>query len=370
VSQPQPIDDLIRRFVEGTAPQQVRAAAARGALPLPRTVLTQLFVLLLGDEVEQIRNDARNSLGNLSNEALQAILADPACAPVVLDHFAARALADESIAEQIVFHDATPDSALESLAAKGNAAIIDLILTNEERLLTSPRALNFLTHNSALRADQRARIMELVDTATRMQERAEAEAAEVEAEEDEYEDLPADPEEAARILEVDVGELLAASEIMGGEEFEQSEVAQVRSAYRRIVTLNAGQRAILAMKGGREERLILVRDTNKIVSLSVLRNPRLNDLEVERIAAMRNVSSDVLRAVGTNREWSKKYPVVLTLVKNPLTPPGVSTNFIPRLQNRDLKFLSTDKNVPEIIRRMSKKTLDMRTQKSSSGFRK
>ena len=61
------------------------------------------------------------------------------------------------------------------------------------------------------------------------------------------------------------------------------------------------------MKGGREERLILVRDTNKVVALSVLKNARLTEGEVEAIASMRNVSDEILRNVGINREWSKIY---------------------------------------------------------------
>ena len=124
------------------------------------------------------------------------------------------------------------------------------------------------------------------------------------------------------------------------------------------------------MKGGREERMILIRDTNKVVALSVLKNPRLPEGDVELISSMRNVTEDVLRGVGTNRDWTKNYAVVLNLVRNPRTPPGVSTNFISRLQNRDLKFLARDKNVPEIIRRMSKRTLDMRTQRAGSGRKK
>jgi hypothetical protein len=124
------------------------------------------------------------------------------------------------------------------------------------------------------------------------------------------------------------------------------------------------------MKGGREERAILIRDTNRIVALSVLKNGRITDGEVEHIAALRNVSQDVLRAIGSNREWAKNYTVVATLVRNPRTPPGISTNFISRLQNHDLKQLAKDKNVAELIRRMAKKTIDTRLQRTKSSFKR
>jgi hypothetical protein len=124
------------------------------------------------------------------------------------------------------------------------------------------------------------------------------------------------------------------------------------------------------MKGGREERIILVRDTNKVVSLSVLKNPRITEGEVEMIAATRNVSDEILRNVGINREWSKNYKIVCNLVRNPRTPPSISTNFVSRLNPKDLKNLGGDRNVPEIIRRMAKRTFELRPQKSEASFRK
>jgi hypothetical protein len=98
----------------------------------------------------------------------------------------------------------------------------------------------------------------------------------------------------------------------------------------------------------------------------VLRNPRINDQEIEGMARMRNVCDEVLRTIGTHREWIKNYTVVSSLVHNPKTPPGISTNFVPRLNNFDLKNLLRDKNVPEIIRKMAKRTYDMRTQPVSA----
>ncbi len=350
---------LVERILDGSAPLNVRAAAARGAVPLQRSELVRLFVRLSQDEDDSIRAAACASLADLEREVVREVLADADCAPEVLAHFAQQFTKDEAMAEAIVFHRALPSEALALFAAHGNARVIDLVLTNQERLLSTAGLLDKLSVNPALRADQRGMILELLDRFARIAAGEKRSAEEADA-------LEIDPDEAARILNVDVGELFAASEIADGEEFEHAEDPDIRSAYRKIVTLNTAQKAILAMKGGREERMILVRDTNKVVSMSVLKNPRLNLTDVEQISMLRNVSQEVLRGVGMNREWIKSYAVAKALVHNPRTPPGVATNFVSRLQNRDLKSLSRDHNVPELIRRMAKRTLTTRTQKTGT----
>jgi hypothetical protein len=364
VSEPATFDALLVRILEGRAPLPARQAAARGALPLPRAALVRLYIHLKNDDNEQVRQDAEASLSGLDVEALREVFDDPDCDASVLDFFAVRAARDEGLAERIAFHRAVPTSALETLAARGNAAVIELVLTNQERLLSQPELLDRVSTNPALRADQRGRILELLDRASREHERrlereSSAGAASTPV------DTP-DLEEAARLLEVDVGDLFAASEIMGGEELEQSEDPQLRSAYRRILTLNTAQKAILAMKGGREERMILVRDTSKIVSSAVLRNPRLTEEDVEAISRIRNVSGEILRQIGQSREWNKHHGVVVALVQNPRTPQGVTTNFVPRLRNQELKKLQANHDVPELIRRMAKRTLLTRTQQSGT----
>jgi hypothetical protein len=70
---------------------------------------------------------------------------------------------------------------------------------------------------------------------------------------------------------------------------------------------------------------------------------------------MKNVSDEVLRRIGTNRDWTKKYTVINSLVKNPRTPLPIAMGFISRLQPRDLKAISVDRNVPEAIRRSAQR---------------
>jgi hypothetical protein len=254
-----------------------------------------------------------------------------------------------------VFHPAVPLDALVLLAASGTADVIDLVLTNEQLVLARPAVIDAVLGNPALRPDQRGRLLEVLERIAKRKDREPEPGAIADSE-------AASLEEAARLLDVDVGELLSTSEILGGEEFATSEDQVVRTTYAKILLLNTAQKAILAMKGGREERLILVRDSNRSVALAVLRNGRITDQEIESMARMRNVVEEVLRQIGGNREWTKSYAVIVSLVTNPRTPPGVTTNFVSRLTNNDLKLITKNRDVPELIRRMAKRVLDTRQQ--------
>jgi hypothetical protein len=127
------------------------------------------------------------------------------------------------------------------------------------------------------------------------------------------------------------------------------------STLQRIAGLSVAKRISVAMKGTREERAILIRDPNRIVTSAVLSSPKMTDTEIAGIARMANVSEDVLRTIAHNRAWLKNYSVALSLVKNPKTPVALSMNLMARLNDRDLRMLSTDRNVPDTLRVTARK---------------
>jgi hypothetical protein len=129
------------------------------------------------------------------------------------------------------------------------------------------------------------------------------------------------------------------------------------SALQRISAMNVAQRLALAMKGSREERAILIRDPNKIVGAAVLSSPKLTETEVESIAKMATISEELLRIIAHTRAWMKNYQVVLALAKNPKTPVALSMNLLSRLTERDLRMLSSDRNVPDILRLTARKKI-------------
>jgi hypothetical protein len=123
-----------------------------------------------------------------------------------------------------------------------------------------------------------------------------------------------------------------------------------KSAMQRLSEMSVPQKMSRATKGTREERAILIRDPNKLISVAVLSSPKLTDSEVEAIAKMSSVSEEILRIVSTNRNWMKSYVVVSALARNPKTPLAISMNLLQRLNEKDLKTLSTNRNIPAVLR--------------------
>jgi hypothetical protein len=133
--------------------------------------------------------------------------------------------------------------------------------------------------------------------------------------------------------------------------------AEKESTLTKLSRMTIAQRMGLAMKGSREERAILIRDPNKIVSVAVLSSPKVTEQEIESFAKMANVSDEILRIIGTTRAWSKSYTVALSLAKNPKTPVAISMNILARLNEKDLRGISSDRNVPEVLRITARKKI-------------
>jgi hypothetical protein len=123
----------------------------------------------------------------------------------------------------------------------------------------------------------------------------------------------------------------------------------------RLGSMTVPEKVKCAMKGTREMRAILIRDPNRMVSSAVLSCPKVNEAEVEAFAKMGNVSEDILRSIAQTRAWTKNYAVCLALVKNSKTPVALTMNLLQRLNETDVRKLSTDRNVPEALRLAARK---------------
>ena len=140
------------------------------------------------------------------------------------------------------------------------------------------------------------------------------------------------------------------------------------SALQKISQLDVKGRIQMAMKGTKEERSILIRDSTKLVALAVLESPKISDGEVEKFASQKNVLEAVLRQIPMKRRFMKNYSVVRNLVANPRTPLDVSLGLMKNLLVADLRNLSSNKEVSDTIRKLALKMFKQKsdtTKKSS-----
>jgi regulator of extracellular matrix RemA (YlzA/DUF370 family) len=150
--------------------------------------------------------------------------------------------------------------------------------------------------------------------------------------------------------------VVSETKLEGGGEVSAERVSLIR----RIMLMTVKDRVKLGMKGDREARAILIRDSNKIVASAVINNPRITENEVEAISAMRTVSDEVLRLIAMNRAWARSYPIIHNLARNPRTPIVTAISILPRIRQKDLITISQNRNVSDAVRRQAQRLAQTR----------
>ena len=368
MSTPGPVDALLAQLASGSIPENVRLGAARGALPLPPADLLRVQShLALSDPEASVREAAAEAILAGDVAPIADIAAGDGISREAATFFAGTAGVDTRILEALCRNPACPDDQVARLAVGAKSQIVEALLLNQVRLIRSPAVLEALESNPGLTPGQRGRVAEIRkhflalpdDEPLPPELTAEMEAAIREAAE----------EEASRAASAPG----AAAVEQGDEPLPPAEAAAAAasdeglSTYQRIIRMSPNDKVKLAYRGSAEERALLIRDANRVVARSVLRSGRCSEKEIEGFANQRSLGEEVLRTIGTNREWTKNYAVVLGLVRNPKTPPGMSLGFLQRLVNRDLSILGGDRNVTEVVRQTARRNFVARTAGRGGG---
>lgn len=133
--------------------------------------------------------------------------------------------------------------------------------------------------------------------------------------------------------------------------------------YNRVKTMPVGARIKLAMRGNKETRILLIRDSNRLVARFVLRNPRITEDEIVAITTNRTADDELLRVIADSREWTRSRLVRGGLVSNPRTPPPIALRFLPTLDDRDIRRLAKSKNVPDVVAMAARRLVAVRDQR-------
>jgi hypothetical protein len=388
---------VVKAIITGTAPPTAKMAAARGMLPLPQIDLLEILAFLASGSEADLAQAARESLRNQEAESLKAAIESPDVAPSVLAYFAGQKNLSRQIYEAVVLNQKSTDDAILSLAQNvHDGAVLELVALNQQRLVRNPSIIEAILANpnrtseaerkaketkreffekergaqqiaEELRAQGLEAAAEFIETTEIVEELAEVPtgqelsvedvlliASHIEVPDDEIDDSWLALDLIEEIYEeTEEYRRAVAERIISEYKLEGEEAGKQVSLIRKIMEMSMKQRIKAAMKGDREVRGILIRDSNKIVAQAVISNPRITEQEIEMISAMRTVPDEVLRLIAINRVWSRTYSIIHNLARNPRTPFANAMNILPRLQTKDLKAITNNRNVAEGIRRQA-----------------
>lgn len=339
---------LVEQFRKGGVSRDVRLTAAAGSLPLKPTDQVELLYLLTRDRDDEVRVKAEASLLEVKEEGLQSVLKDTAANPKVLEFFGTR-LEDPDSLEMILLNSGTEDQTIRAMVPRLSADLLEIVVINQTRSLRHVPLLEALEASKNLTQDQRRRLTELRHDFKIGATETPAEAP-PSAEPEALMDLETGPPEEEAPPPKTIEDAIAQ---YGDGDLSEEDLQSQLTTFQRLVRMTAAEKLMEGLKGDREARSMLIRDRNRVVYSAVLNSPRLTESEVETFAGMKNLSSEVLRAIGRNKVWTKRYKVAHELVKNPLTPVEISMRLLPRLPARDLKRLASDRNVSEAVRRQA-----------------
>jgi hypothetical protein len=386
---------VVKSIIAGAAPPAARLAAARGLLPLPQADLLEALIHLSNDKDPEVARAAQGTLDAQQPGDLLSVAKAGDAAPSVLGYFASLANATREIHEAVAGNNNTPDQAIALLAGiTSDASLLELITLNQQRLIRAPEIIDAILLNPARTPEAERRAKEtrreffekergVRQIAQELRARGNSAAAEffesaelaplagemsvddawAIAQHIEVSDDDIDDTWLTREFIEETPEQIAANAqaVINAERLEGDASPERISLIRRIMFMTVKDRVKLGLKGDREARGILIRDSNKVVATAVMHNPRLNDHEVENIAAMRTVAEEVLRLIGMNHAWARSYPIIHNLARNPRTPMATAVHILSRIRTKDLKAISLNRNVSEAVRRQAYRLSEMRT---------
>ncbi len=344
-----------QKVLSADAPQPLRLMAARGVLPgLKPAEIVQVVALLADSEDEKVRELAITSLGKLPAAILNSALSVD-LPTITLDRVARAYPNHHEVIGQLLRMPRLGAETLEHMATIADERSGELIATNEQLMLAQPKVIEKLYMNKRVRMSTADRLIELAvrnnieldipaykEAAQAIKNELIAEASE----EPHFDDVLFN--QTDRIAsDAELAEDEGTHEV--DEEGEERLREKFVPLYAIIGQLTVTQKIRRAMLGTAAERLLLVRDSNRLVATAAVKSPLMRENEAAMISASRAVSVDVLRSIAQNREFVRAYMVKMNLVANPRTPLTFASRLLPHLRDNDVRLLAKSKNVSGAI---------------------
>ncbi len=379
---------LAAKFAGTNANDASRMMLARGLVPLPPdALLAGLYHVWANSEWEG-SPVAEKSLSKLPETTIMGAVGKRTLDAGVLDFIARKFGRNKTILEKLVLHSNIHDETLIGISRSCPESICDLISENQERWMKCPEIVVGLYNNPGCRMSVIHRVLEFasrndIEVKLPMMEEIKAaianepgpdparddlfsermgrsQSAVSDAEEDEDEDGVEVTEDDSVGLSVtddeDLPPMEEPDELAPVEKKVEEEVS-FGSRTQELMAMNTMEKIRAALLGEQTDRAFLIKDSNKIVAMAVIKSPKIKENEVVGYSSNRSLSPDVIRYIAGRRDWVKLYQVKINLVMNPKTPLARALTFLPFLKNNDVKKLARSKNIPAALAKAAKRKI-------------
>ena len=352
------MNPIVQKFIEGQLPEPMAQALMGGGLPIPTEDLLQALAHAVFQETP-FADKAQETLASMPESLLANTIIGPIAPPAPLGLILIHRK-EPGLLEAALLHESLTAEWMEKAIPHLPGFILEVPLNNQVMWIQRPVILDLLEvhpegdYNIKRRINEfRRDVLRLIsqeEASERLEIISEVESGKLDKA---WAELPVASEETDEHTE---SQALRERLLKPVVDEEGNEISLTLT--QRVLRLRTNQKIMLAVKGGKEERTLLIRESNRLIQVNVIRNGRVTEGEIAYIAQMRAVHEEVLRIISTNREWMKKYTTVKNLVQNPRTPLPIAMNHLRRLNEFDLKLMSKDRNVAELLRREAKRLVD------------
>ena len=294
----------LKELEEGKLSAPMRIALAKQYLPRGGTMPVESLLELVRDPNMDVRQQALESIADLPPVVLRAVMEDTETPDPVFYHIAPKCADDTEVVTAVLENRLASDITVARVAARATPETLELIKACAERVERSEEIRQAIARN----------------------------------------------EEHGAKKSVDKVE----------DEKKEKKKGTLTS---QLSSMKFSEKIFLAKKGSDSERMVLVRSPDKRIGLAVLNSPKTNPGQVESIASMKSVNSEVLEEISGRTEWTNQYPIAKALVMNPKTPGHSAATLVKKLRDVDLKKVARDRNLHEAVRNQARRRMRVMEQK-------